>query len=122
MYVKKTKKQCPHNEGVECDEDDVCECCGWNPAGRTTKKRTEKRTYTRHPVQKIKKAEIKDNRKIAKNNASGCTGVYWNGRRKKWSAEIRRGKKRRYIGSFENLEDAVRARKEAEMQIQTEND
>lgn len=93
MYVKKTKKQCPHNEGVECDEDDVCECCGWNPAGRTQKRERKKRTYTRHPAPKIKKTVIKDDREIAINNTSGCTGVYWNGRRGKWSAEIRRGKK-----------------------------
>lgn len=121
MYVKKPKKQCPHNEGVECDKDDVCECCGWNPAGRTQKRERKKRTYTRHPAPKMKKTGIKEDRKIAINNTSGCTGVYWNGRRGKWSAEIRRGKKRRYLGSFEELEDAVRARKEAEERILAED-
>jgi hypothetical protein len=110
MYVKKPKKQCPHNEGVECDEDDVCECCGWNPAGRTKRRET-----------KIKRAEIKDGRKIASNNKSGHTGVCWNGRREKWTAEIRRGRKRTYLGSFENLEDAIKARKEAEERMLPEN-
>lgn len=121
MYVKKPKKQCPHNEGVECDADDVCECCGWNPAGRTQRRERKKRTYTRHQGPKIKREEIKDGRKIASNNTSGHTGVYWNGRRGKWSAEIRRGRKRTYLGSFENLEDAVRARKEAETRMLAES-
>lgn len=112
MYVKKPKKQCPHNEGVECDEDDVCECCGWNPAGRT-RKREPKRTYTRHPVQQ----EKKDNRKRQTNNTSGKTGVYWVTSRKKWSAEIRVGGKRHYLGSFEKAEDAIKAREAAETRM-----
>lgn len=116
MYVKKPKKQCPHNEWVECDDED-CECCGWNPAGRTKKRERKKRTYTRHPGQNIKQPGTKGNRKKQTNNTSGCTGVYWNGRRKKWSAEIRIESKKKYLGSFDNLEDAIKARKEAEMQV-----
>lgn len=93
MYVKKPKKQCPYNEGVECDEDDVCECCGWNPAGRTQKREPKKRTYTRHVSPKIKDSGVKDHRKRQTNNTSGKTGVYWVSSRKKWSAEIRVGGK-----------------------------
>ena len=120
MYVKKTKKQCPHNEWVECDDAD-CEACGWNPAGRTQKRERKKRTYTRHPGPKIKEPGTKGHRKMQTNNASGCTGVYWNGRRQKWSAEIRIEGKKKYLGSFENLGDAIKARKEAETQMLAEN-
>lgn len=113
MYVKKPKKQCPRNAWVECDDED-CECCGWNPAGRTKKRERKKRTYTRHPG-------TKGNRKKQTNNTSGCIGVYWNGRRKKWSAEIRIEGQKKYLGSFDNLEDAIKARKEAETQVLAEN-
>ena len=81
------KKQCPHNEGVECAEEE-CKCCGWNPKGRTKKREPKKRTYTRH-ISPKKDSETKDKRKRQTNNTSGHTGVYWNGRRGKWSAEIR---------------------------------
>lgn len=55
------------------------------------------------------------------NNTSGHTGVYWNGRRKKWSAEIRIEGKKRHLGSFENVEDAINARQEAEERILAED-
>lgn len=106
------KRQCPHNEGVEC-ADEECECCGWNPKGRTKKREPKKRTYTRH-ISPKKDSETKDKRKRQTNNTSGHTGVYWVSGRRKWSAEIRVGGKRHYLGSFENVEDAIKARKEAE--------
>lgn len=121
MHVKKPKKQCPYNVGVECDEDDECECCGWNPAGRSRKRAQKKRKYTRHPGPKIKEPGKKEHRKMQANNTSGHTGVYWNGSRKKWSAEIRIKGKRHYLGSFEDLEDAVSARKEAEERMLVED-
>lgn len=120
MYVKKPKKQCPHNEWVECEDED-CEACGWNPAGRTRKRAQKKRKYTRHPGQKIKEPGKKEHRKMQANNTSGHTGVYWNGSTKKWSAEIRIEGKKRYLGSFENVEDAINARQEAETRMLAEN-
>jgi hypothetical protein len=48
------------------------------------------------------------------NNVSGCKGVSWNTKNSKWIANITLQKKRRYLGSFDKLEDAVRARKSAE--------
>lgn len=120
MYVKKPKKQCPHNEWVECEDED-CEARGWNPAGRTRKRAQKKRKYTRHPGPKIKETGKKEHRKMQTNNTSGHTGVYWNGQRKKWSAEIRIEGKKRYLGSFENVEDAINARQEAEERILAED-
>lgn len=49
-----------------------------------------------------------------KNNTSGVTGVSWNKRRKKWVARIMVNHKRICLGSFEEFDDAVKARKEAE--------
>ena len=48
-------------------------------------------------------------------NTSGVTGVSWNNKKKKWIASIRTGPKPTYLGSFINKEDAIAARKEAEI-------
>lgn len=53
--------------------------------------------------------------KISKNNTSGYKGVYK--KRDKWAAKIQYKKKNYYLGSYERLEDAVNARKEAEKLI-----
>jgi len=50
------------------------------------------------------------NMKLAKNNKSGVTGVYWDDLSNKWRVEIQ-GK---YIGIFSNKDEAIEARKLAE--------
>ena len=52
--------------------------------------------------------------KIAKNNTSGVTGVIWNKKSKKWTANIRFKGKRYHLGYFSNLSEAEAARKAAE--------
>ena len=47
-------------------------------------------------------------------NSSGCVGVRWHKTAKKWNARIKIDQKDIYLGLFENFEDAVKARKEAE--------
>lgn len=54
------------------------------------------------------------NRDIFSNNKSGATGVYWNKKSKKWNSEIDVDGKYIWIGSFNNKEDAINARKKAE--------
>lgn len=49
-----------------------------------------------------------------KNNTSGITGVRWNKARQKWVAQISINKKGIYLGLYNNLLDAVAARKRAE--------
>lgn len=53
--------------------------------------------------------------KINKNNTSGYRGVYQ--KRGKWAAQIQYKKKIYYLGSYDRLEDAIRARKTAENQV-----
>ena len=48
-----------------------------------------------------------------KNNTSGTVGVYWHKGRSKWVARI--GKNSIYLGIFSNLQDAIEARKQAEI-------
>ena len=54
------------------------------------------------------------NQNIRQNNSSGETGVYWYKRDKKWYASISINSKLKFLGSFNNIEDAIYARKIAE--------
>lgn len=53
--------------------------------------------------------------KINRNNTSGYKGVFQ--KRGKWAAQIQYKKKTYYLGSYERFEDAVDARKQAEMWV-----
>lgn len=55
------------------------------------------------------------NRRIFKNNKTGATGVYKRG--EKYVAYIDKNKKRAILGTFETLEQAVHARKQAEQAV-----
>jgi len=61
------------------------------------------------------KTEQQRNRGMQKNNNSGHTGVSWHKPTKKWMAQIKVDKKRIHLGLFDNLEEAVAFRKEAEL-------
>lgn len=52
--------------------------------------------------------------KVYSNNTSGHKGVHWDKRSERWIASIGLKRKNIYIGAFENLKDAVVARKDAE--------
>lgn len=54
------------------------------------------------------------NHEIYKNNTSGVTGVNWDADSKKWRARLWAYGKMYHLGRFEDFDDAVRARKEAE--------
>ena len=54
------------------------------------------------------------NMKISSRNTSGYKGVNWNKQTNKWRVDISRDKERFYLGYFQNKEDAIKARKEAE--------
>lgn len=49
-----------------------------------------------------------------KHNTSGFRGVTWNKRDKKWQAQIKKMQKNHILGKFDKIEDAVRARLNAE--------
>lgn len=54
------------------------------------------------------------NRKVQSNNTSGTLGVCWYKSGAKWKAYIKDNKRNIHLGYFENIEDAIAARKEAE--------
>jgi hypothetical protein len=55
------------------------------------------------------------NKKIQSNNKYGIVGIYYNQSMNKWLAQIRVQRKLIHLGSFVNKEDAIKARKEAEI-------
>jgi hypothetical protein len=57
----------------------------------------------------------KMNRKKRKNNTSGTTGVYWESKSNKWCACIYYNKKKIRLGYFNDINEAVKIRKEAEI-------
>lgn len=60
------------------------------------------------------KGENNCNHDIFVNNTSGNTGVTWDKKVNKWAATISRNKNHYWLGYYENYDDAVTARKEAE--------
>lgn len=56
-------------------------------------------------------------RPVRRNNTSGVPGVEWVATKQRWRATICFKGKRRYLGSYENFEDAVKARKRAEEDV-----
>lgn len=54
------------------------------------------------------------NKATQRNNNSGATGVYWNGTKQKWMAQINIGRVRHRLGSYSSIGEATKARKAAE--------
>lgn len=57
------------------------------------------------------------NQKLRKNNKSGTMGVQWRKDRQQWIAVIASNGKRRSLGFFDELDDAVQARRTAERDL-----
>jgi len=56
------------------------------------------------------------NRVLQSNNTSGVAGVCWDKRYENWSAYIGKNNKKINLGYFDNFEDAVEVRKQAEIE------
>ena len=52
---------------------------------------------------------------LNRNNTSGVIGVYWNKKAKKWYSKIYYHSSQKHLGYFINKEDAIKARREAEI-------
>jgi len=61
------------------------------------------------------KSENTFNQKISTRNTSGVVGVTWHKSANKWMSSITLNHKKIYLGLFKNFEDAVNARKKAEL-------
>ena len=68
----------------------------------------------------VSQVENLQNKGKYSNNASGHSGVSWHKPTSKWLAELRRDGKRMYLGVFPLLEDAIAARKDAELKYRAD--
>lgn len=66
-------------------------------------------------LRKASNTENSRNASIGRNNTSGALGVWFEKRRNKWSVEIKVDRKKIHIGQFDNFDEAVAARKAAEV-------
>ena len=66
-------------------------------------------------LRKCSSKENKRNCPVRCDNKSGVTGVYWRDDSKKWRVYIKYEDKKTNIGHFDNKDDAIRARVQAEM-------
>lgn len=57
------------------------------------------------------------NKKTQRNNRSGVAGVFWQQNVGRWRARVQWARKRTHIGFFDRFEDAVEARRKAELQL-----
>lgn len=64
----------------------------------------------------VTRTENCQNHSPRQDNQSGVTGVFWEKSCSRWRAQIRLNGKSKHIGVYDNLEDAVAARKQAELQ------
>jgi phosphotransferase system IIB component len=62
----------------------------------------------------VTKSQNQMNRKLNINNTSGVKGVYWDSKNQKWQAQINIDNKRIHLGRFNDINDAINARKQAE--------
>jgi hypothetical protein len=74
------------------------------------KRYDNRRQYLRY----VTNSENSFNCKLHSNNQSGITGVGWQRRNNKWRARITHQGETVWLGQYDNFDDAVKARKEAE--------
>jgi hypothetical protein len=68
-------------------------------------------------LRSVTKSENGCNSKKPYTNKSGYIGVSWNARDKRWAAYITLNKKRKALGNFKEIEDAIVCRKNSEIAL-----
>jgi len=58
------------------------------------------------------KADNQSNASTRADSTSGHQGVNWNSRHEKWTARVQRNGRRHFLGYFDTIDDAIRARQE----------
>lgn len=69
-------------------------------------------------IRSVTQEENGKNQKLRDNNLSGTSGVRFNKKDNKWIAYINNKNIQEYIGSYEEKEDAIKARKEYEIKYE----
>jgi len=74
-------------------------------------------TYRKDIIENTSISSIVASKKLSEKNTSGHTGVCFDKRNGKWYAYINYQKKRYFLGYYKNIDDAIAARKESEIQL-----
>lgn len=75
------------------------------------------RDRTNNKIENLREVTVSENnqnKSLSSNNTSGYKGVNWDKREGKWRAKIQLNNKMKHLGYFDNLQDAINARKEGE--------
>lgn len=70
-----------------------------------------------HNIRNVTNKENCRNRLMTSRNTSGVVGVHWHKKNRRWIAEIDDNKKTIYLGSSQQINDAIIARKMAEQEL-----
>lgn len=68
-------------------------------------------------LRSVSNSENRRNMALPRDNKSGVHGVYFNRGKGKWEARIGTGGKRKFLGLFDDLQDAAAARRQAERDL-----
>lgn len=66
-------------------------------------------------LRSVSAAENNRNLGVSAKNKSGVVGVFWLARQSKWVATIKAENRTRWLGQYESIDDAISARKNAEL-------
>lgn len=86
----------------------------WNMVDHINRDKSDNRVCNLRKTDPVRNAL---NSKLNKNNRSGQAGVYFKKTQKCWDAYINENGKRKYLGSFKRKQDAVEARRSAEISV-----
>ena len=75
----------------------------------------EKKDNRWEKIRRFTRQQNSRNQKLRNDNKSGATGVFWYARKSKWVASIRVDGASKHLGYFIDFDDAVYARKQADI-------
>lgn len=95
--------------------DNFIEDMGYRPEGTTLNRINGAKIYSKETCEWTTPSLQSYDTKLSICNKSGTTGVFWNKKEGKWQATIDFQRKKIYLGQFKDLEEAIDARKMAEL-------
>lgn len=97
-----------------CSFSNFLEDMGEKPEGMSLERKDNSKGYSPENCCWADKFVQSRNQRLRKDSTSGFKGVNWNKRRNAWIVRIQYNNKRKDIGAFKELKEAIKARKEAE--------
>lgn len=73
--------------------------------------------FNHRHLRAVSRVENMRNKRIQKNNVSGCPGVHWNVAMQRWVARVNVDGERQYLGLYRTKKEAIKIAKEARRQL-----